>query len=281
MKQALLFLFAIALSITLKGQSTYVGDNEFNNLPVIFVNENLTLHFRSPEPINYVDISTQKLVGDIPVENIARFKPFLKDSLHSYFTQNEDLGVVTIVGQSFMAQYRVMYSTKRSGLSTEVEILPVYMKPLQFPKVSITNFELQSICLDIQRRSKKMKNVVSKGLGLTARLNNIYSFGDYVFLDLTFQNKTNIKYNVDLISFSIDDKKIYKATNNQSIEVKPFYTLYKTKEFKRSFRNVYVFEKFTFPNDKVLRIRLAERQISGRSLDLLVEYRDLLNADTF
>lgn len=37
----------------------------------------------------------------------------------------------------------------------------------------------------------------------------------------------------------------------------------------------------TFPNDKVLTIELSEKQISGRTISLSVEYEDVLNADSF
>lgn len=280
MKKVFLIVLAFTSIFNAFGQEKKTkATSEFTSLPIIYISDEISLHFRSPEPINYVDVSTDKLVGDIPVDNVARFKVLRTDSTH--IAPWVELGVITIVGQSYLAQYRLIYKDAEYGASTEVEILPQFMKPLEFPKVTLTNYELQKICLEIQQKDKKMKNVVSKGLGLTARLNNIYAFGNYIFMDITFENKTNIKYDIDLITFSIDDKKIYKATNNQSIDIKPFYKLYWTKEFKRSHRNIFVFEKFTFPNDKVFRIRMAENQISGRSLDLLVEYRDLLNADTF
>ena len=44
------------------------------NLPQLTINEDISLHFISPEPIQYVDISTDNLVGDIPVENVFRIK---------------------------------------------------------------------------------------------------------------------------------------------------------------------------------------------------------------
>lgn len=37
----------------------------------------------------------------------------------------------------------------------------------------------------------------------------------------------------------------------------------------------------TFPNDKILTIELSEKQISGRTIFLSVEYEDVLNADSF
>jgi len=76
-------------------------------------------------------------------------------------------------------------------------------------------------------------------------------------------------------------KKIYKATNSQSLEIKPVYKLYDKDKFKKSYRNIYVFKKFTFPNSKVLAIRLLEEPISGRTIELKIKYSDILNADTF
>ena len=37
----------------------------------------------------------------------------------------------------------------------------------------------------------------------------------------------------------------------------------------------------TFPNDKVLTIEISERQISGRTISMAVDYEDVLGADTF
>src|SRR3546814_957921 len=49
-------------------------------LPSIAVGSGLTIHFLSPEPIQYVDISSQRLVGDLPVENLLRVR-IKEDSL--------------------------------------------------------------------------------------------------------------------------------------------------------------------------------------------------------
>ena len=37
----------------------------------------------------------------------------------------------------------------------------------------------------------------------------------------------------------------------------------------------------TFPNDKVLSIELSEEQISGRTIQLAIDYEDVLGADSF
>lgn len=45
-----------------------------SNLPEIEITEGINLHIISPEPIQYVDLSTQQLTGDLPATNIARIK---------------------------------------------------------------------------------------------------------------------------------------------------------------------------------------------------------------
>ena len=37
----------------------------------------------------------------------------------------------------------------------------------------------------------------------------------------------------------------------------------------------------TFPNDKVLSIEISEKQISGRTITLNIDYEDVLYADSF
>ena len=42
-----------------------------------------------------------------------------------------------------------------------------------------------------------------------------------------------------------------------------------------------VLKKLTFPNDKVLTIEMSEKQISGRTITLEIDYEDVLHADSF
>ena len=51
--------------------------------------------------------------------------------------------------------------------------------------------------------------------------------------------------------------------------------------FRHGYRNVVVIRKMTFPNDKVLTIELSEKQISGRTISMTVDYEDVLAADSF
>lgn len=133
----------------------------------------------------------------------------------------------------------------------------------------------------IQSKSEKKPIREEKNLKLNFQLNNVYVMSDYIFLDVTFKNNSNLSYDIEALKFSIEDKKIHKATNNQSIEMTPLFQLNAQKHFKKNFRNIYVFKKFTYPNSKVMMIRLVEEQNSGRTIEMKVNYSDILKADTF
>lgn len=297
MKNILFVLAMLLLPAYAFAQNTAVSKVYKNTLPKISISKDVNLHFRSPEPVQFVDLSTNKLIGDLPAENVVRIKiqqieeekHFVNDSLRKTveipitYLENQELGVVTIVGQSFMAQYQLVFQENENDypIVTNIEILPQDMQPLEFPDYQMSNAELRKYAQQLIGKKEDRKIRKTKDLGLVSQLNNVYTFGDYVFLDISFKNKTNLSYDIDKLKFSIDDKKIYKATNVQSIDIEPVFRLYDLKQFRKSYRNVFVFKKFTYPNNKVLNIRLIENQISGRTINLEVKYSDILQADTF
>jgi conjugative transposon TraN protein len=269
-------LFLLGFASSLAYSQTENAEIKVSDLPKITISEGINLHIISPEPIQFVDLSTNNIIGDLPAENIARIK--IADSIKD----KNNLGIITLVCQSFMVQYKLNYMNYNRDVVTNIQIQPEDMQPLDYPKMRFSNLELEKFALNILRK-KKLGNPIrqEKNLQLKMLLNNIYVVNDYIFLDMTFENTTNLPYSIDGIKFSVEDKKIYKATNNQSIALEPVFRLYHQKEFKKNFRNIYVFRKFTFPNSKVLRIRLIEEQLSGRTVELDVKYSDILNADTF
>ncbi|WP_419871021.1 DUF4138 domain-containing protein [Chryseobacterium sp. CT-SW4] len=273
-----------------------------NRLPVIFITKDVNVLFRSPEKIQFVDLSSEKLVGDLPAENLVRLKIskfkspenitdslqiFNKEEIH-YF-EGENIGVITVVGQSFMAQYKLVYTSNNltygssieNKLITNVQITEQDMQPLEYPSTSLSDFEMKKYAQKIIKYGDKYSVRKSSDFKMGAIVNNLYAYDDYIFLDITFTNTTNLPYEIGNVEFSIDDKKIYKATNNQSITIKPVFQLYEHSRFKKQFRNIYVLKKFTFPNNKILNIRIYENGISGRTLTTAIKYNDLLEADTF
>ena len=274
MKKLILFLTLVWVGCHCFAQNTPLADGvKKHELPIIYLPENVSVQFISPEPIQYVDISEKIVIGDLPLKNVLRIR--LKDSVKSADA------VVTITGEKFIAQYHVLSADTITGRDavTEIAINPADTKPLEISGVGLSQPQLKSMALNLFCKKHGHPIEHTKAFGLKASLYRIYSAGDYIFLNLGYENNTNLKYDLDELRFKVDDKKITKATNVQSVEIKPEYVLFDNPVFQHSYRNIIVLKKMSFPGDKVLHIELSEKQLSGRVIILTISYKDLLDAD--
>lgn len=240
-------------------------------LPVVYLPESQTVHFISPEPIQYVDISNNNLLGNLPLKNVLRIK--LRDSLKSFSSS-----IVTIAGEKFMAQYRILPGFP--GVPVKINIVPADMHPLDISGTGFSQNQLKALALNLIAKSFRKPVKIVKKFGIRGQLNHVYTLGDYIFLDISYRNKTNLKYDIADFHFKIDDEKVTKAANNQSIEIKPEYALFDQPAFSKFYRNIFVLKKMSFPGNKVLHAELSEKQLSGRIVTMRISYRDILNADT-
>ena len=288
--KTLLYTLLIFVANLLTAQ-TATKEQIISDLPEIEITEGINLHIISPEPIQYVDLSTEKLTGDLPTTNIARIKitdhpdsdEKGKIKTPSVFFNGKKIGVITVVAQSFIAQYKAVYRNQDNlNTITNIHIQPEAMQPIEFEKMTFSNLELRKFAMDIiQKKSEKNPIREEKNLKLSFQLNNVYVISDYIFLDMTIKNNSILSYDIEDLKFSLEDKKIHKATNNQSVDLTPILQLNPQKHFRKNFRNIYVFKKFTYPNSKVMMIRLIEEQLSGRTIEMKVNYSEILKADTF
>ena len=285
------FLFTLLFFVASLNAQNAKKEQILSDLPEINITDGVNLHIISPEPIQYVDLSTEKLTGDLPSTHIARIKitdhqasedKDIEEKENALIHGNQ-VGIITVVGQSFIAQYKAVYrSSENRSTVTNIHIQPEAMQPIEFNRMMFSSLELRKFAMRIiQKKSEDHPIREEKNLKLSFQLNNVYVMSDYIFLDITFKNTSNLSYDIEALQFSIEDKKIHKATNNQSIEMVPVFQLNAQKHFKKNFRNIYVFKKFTYPNSKVMMIRLIEEQLSGRTIDMKINYSDILKADTF
>ena len=270
MKNIVIVAAAMLLVSSAKAQQTY------QELEQITVNEQVTTLVTASEPILFVDVSTDKVAGDKPIENTVRFKP--KDAEH---TDGEVLAIATIVTERYRTQYALVYTTKMTEAVTDKEIAPYERTAYRNPAVSLSTEDMTKFARRVWNSPAKIHNVKAKSNRMLMRLNNIYAVGEYVFLDFSVDNRTNIRFDIDELRVKLVDKKVQKATNNQTIELPLALVLDHSRSFLHGYRNVIVFKKMTFPNDKVVTIELSEKQISGRAISISVDYEDVLSADAF
>lgn len=263
----------------LMGVLTVCGANAqttYEEMELLTVNEQVTTVITSTEPIRFVDISTDKVAGDQPISNTIRLKP--KEAGHA---DGDVLAIVTIVTERYRVQYALIYTTRLQEAVTDKEVQMEEQQPFHNPAVSLSTEDMYRFARQIWTSPARYRDVSNRKHRMIMRLNNIYAVGEYFFIDFSVENRTDIRFDIDEIRVKLADKKVSKATNSQIIELKPEMMLEKTKSFLHGYRNVMVVRKMTFPNDKVLTIEMSEKQISGRTISVNIDYEDVLNADSF
>ena len=250
----------------------------------ILVNDEVTTHIVMPENIKMVDISTTKLIGNQCTDNMVRVKPFIESDpgvAATEYNEGELLATLTLIGERHMAQYDIVF-TKSPKLAASIYHVPYHDTESYInPEVSMPESEMARYAWAVYGSNRKFNQIVSNTNGMKAVVNNIYSIGDYFFIDYSLKNKTKIAYDIAELRVKLTDKKEVKATNSQTIELTPAFSLNLAQKFKKNYRNVLVIPKLTFPDEKVLRLEISENQISGRVITLTIEYEDILNADGF
>ena len=266
-----LFLVAVAF-VALSTSSASAQDT---NLRTIYVNKDVTTHLIMPETIKLVDISTDNVVGNQVNDNIVRIKP------DTILADGETAAIATVIGERHIAQYKLVYCSQSCFVHTRFTIPYCDAQDYTNPDVQMSVAEMSRYAIRMYNAKRTVENIHSKKDKMKAWVNHICSAGDYFFIDFSMENKTKIPYDISDIRVKLEDKKQKKATNYQSIELTPEYMLNYNKHFKKRYRNVLVVKKLTFPEAKVLKIEVSENQISGRTIELNINYDDVLNADCF
>ena len=124
-------IVGLMTTVSSQAQETY------NELEQLTVNEQVTTVITASEPIRFVDISTDKVVGDQPINNTIRLKP--KEGGH---TDGDVLAIVTIVTERYRTQYALLYTTRMTEAVTDKEIEKQEKTAYNNPAVSMSTEEM-------------------------------------------------------------------------------------------------------------------------------------------
>ena len=98
---------------------------------------------------------------------------------------------------------------------TDKEILLQERNAYNNPAVSMSAADMTHHARRIWNSPAKIRNVATKAHRMVMRLNNIYSVGDYFFIDFSIENKTNIRFDIDEIRIKLTDKKLAKQPTHR------------------------------------------------------------------
>lgn len=247
--------------------------------PAVYVNSEVTTHFVMPENLKLVDISTNELIGNQCTANMLRIKPAPRAEGEAPRADNSFMGTVTLIGERHMAQYDIYYINQPSYAASYYNVTYADTRTYSNPETDMSEAEMSRLAWAAYGSKRKFNNIRAVGTGIRGEVYNIYSAGDYFFIDFVLHNNSKIAYDIDEMRVSLSDMKETKATNFQTVELMPSFVLNPATRFKKNFRQVLVLRKLTYPNEKVLQIEVSEKQISGRVIRLTIDYNDILNAD--
>ena len=218
------YFIAIALSVAsgfaLRAQET------IREMELLTVNDQITTVITATEPVRFVDISTDKA-------NTVRLKP--KEGAE--VNQDGDiLAVVTVITERYRVQYALVYTTRPHEAVTDKAVLLSETVPYNNPAVSLSTEDMTRMARRIWTAKAKYRNVGTKKNHLEIRLNNIYTAGEWFFIDFSVENRTNIRFDIDQIRFKVEDKRKSRATNDQSVELSPALLLEQGTTFNRGYR---------------------------------------------
>lgn len=246
---------------------------------------NKTLHILFPSEVVYVDLGSLDLIADKAngAQNVVRIKAAKQD-----FTEETNFSVITADGCFY--SFTAVYSENPSQLNIEMEDW-LHKDPysdfanrqmyIRLDELSgETPLTVNRIMYTILRRNvRDIKSVGSKRFGIEVLLRGVYVHGDLFYLHVSMRNRSKVAFDIDYIRFKICDKKTARRTAVQETFVNPvrvFDEIMRV-DAEGMIRNVFVFRKFTIPDDKVLVMEVYERN-GGRHQRFEIENSRLVGA---
>ena len=277
----------------------YSDANKMSSYP-LHVSDQKTTHLVFPFPVTYVDLGSSGLIAAkaTGAENIVRVK-----AAQGHFSET-NMTVLTSDGKLY--SFVVNYDRDPAILSLNLGAMPPppvvatttasaaggASAPAPAPPASnqaqaiLTNSPLPQGSLDTfaQQALEHKGTVVTETQNqLTLRAGEVGYRQETLFFPLHITNKSNVSYDIDFVKFYIQDKQQAKRTAEQAIEVQPIY-VYNASQKKINanvtVQQVYIFKKFTIPDQKQLVVELYEKG-GGRNIKLVLSNNNLLKAHNF
>lgn len=237
--------------------------------------QNKTTHILFPSSIEYVDLGSNEIIAS-KVEvtsNVLRLKTIKEDIIPTNFT------VITNNGKyySFNASYKnkpiqLSYDLTRFENQVSKQQSEALFKDLGSTSPSLADLFMKAII----KKNKKELNIKSKKYGVEARLESIYIQDGKLYFHISINNKSNLPYKLDYVSFKIKDRITSKRTTIQEVSLKPIRSLSDAQTINSQSKqdNVFILDQFTLSDKQVLLIEINENK-GNRNYILDVNKEDI------
>ncbi|MBT9395043.1 conjugative transposon protein TraN [Hymenobacter sp. NST-14] len=252
-------------------------------LPVLplYVSDQKTTHLVFPYPVTYVDLGNSDILAAkaTSADNIVRVK-----AASNHVTET-NMTVLTSGGKLYM--FVVNYQHDPKVLSLDLSTMTsstaqagsgsdAILSSTPIPQGNLDAYSKQALARGGAAASDTKNQ-------LSVRAGSVGYQQETLFFPLHLRNRSNVTYDVDFVKFYIQDKKVAKRTAEQAIELTPTYVYngnLKKIEAAGKLQQVFVFKKFTIPDQKNLVVEVYEKG-GGRNIKLRLSNSDLLRARGF
>lgn len=265
MKTIFKYMLLCLLTVnTVKAQENKKSSN-LSNAEVtpykIELTQNKTTHILFPSSIEYVDLGSSEIIANKveTTSNVLRLKTVKEDIKPTNFT------VITNDGKYY--SFNVIYKEQPIQLSYDLTKFEkqnskkqseVLFKDLGKTAPSLADLFMKAII----KKNKKELNIKSKNYGVEARLKSIYNQDGKFYFHLSINNKSNLPYEVDYVSFKIKDRRTTKRTTVQEVSLKPIRSNndFQIINSQSKQENVFMLDQFTLSDKQILLIKANEKK---------------------
>lgn len=293
---AWLLIFSLQSNVHAQNKLLLQADNYLGSYS-ISVGYDKTTHLIFPHKIVYVDLGSADLIAEKveKVENIIKVKANVENFSPTNMT------VLTAAGSyfSFIVNYQaypeelsIILKEDNSGRESVSTASPLSStqsfnnalvstdpKAL-FEGTGLNQLQMDELARWVISQKRSIHKIKSVKYDMLFALNGLYIKDDLFFYHLHSENASNINFDIDFIRFFIYDKKVSKRTTSQEREI---FSLHVYNENLNTIPGsghldqVFVMEKITIPDDKILRVELFEKK-GGRHLSFQITHKDIIKA---
>jgi len=269
MKSILVIIFCIAaIHLSVCAQQVQPANTNY-----LKISDTKTSHLVCPDKVSYVQVGDYSIVQ-------AEVVPELANLIRVKATQPfEKPTSLTVVCEDRIYSFELTYGND-APITYPIETFDS-QKAMTFSGKMMPDYLLKDLCDQVLNKHKhQFRKRKTEKDGIKIRLNSIHLKNDALFFELRVSNKTNMAYDVESFNFWITDKKKAKATNVQEYQVFPQYQQNKVQRIPGdvTVREVFVMEKMTIPDGRILKIELNEKALGniGRKLTFNLKNKDIL-----
>lgn len=278
MKHLITLVLSFLISSTLSfGQEPAHVDLTFNK----------TVHLIFPSEVSYFDVGS----GDVLAEKRnATLKLVAKNE--SFAETNLTVVTMDNVWYTFLLDYQkditqlTFFIKIAQGKKVEGSLVKNQKAEssslVDHQRLNQTGMDTDYVphCLEVIRKAPSYWDVGAVNKKVFLALNNIFIHSDKLYFVISVGNSSNINYDVDFLKMSVVNKKKLKKSSIQEDIKEPLFIYNNIEKLEAKTKThfmVFVFDKFTIPDDRKLVFELYEKK-GGRNISFDIKKDLIINA---